>query len=197
MSDDKRTAAIAMLEAELERRIQARVDAGELVRREVIFTGCHFSEMREDWIERVEGGPDILWEPMYIVTGVPRPGDDWVPESIPEATPAIGREDRLPPPPLDEPAEPPAYVAPDQPSTRVFVVVSNGDDNDPGQVEHGRFSVEGGVLTLTDTADKYLGAKRLRETDTPMSVARALLRESLDSTAEFNRRLVYPPFGVA
>jgi hypothetical protein len=208
VSDEKRAAAIAMLEAELERRIEERLASGDLVRSEdsgVIVTGvpgCR--ELPKRWIEKVKNGPDILHDPWgVIVTGVPRAGDDdegVVAPTSPVVDPpalTIERPDRLPPAP--KPAEPkePAYCAPDQASTRVFVVISNGDDNDPGQVEHGRFSVEGGVLTLTDAAGAYLGAKRLRENDAPTAVARQLLRDSIDAGGEFNRRLPYRPLGIA
>jgi len=211
MSNDARAAAIAKLEAELQRRTEEKLASGELIKIDPIISAwCHADVEAKNASFRAaaekEYGSKLYWDPLFVITGVPRHDDveyeDYDQGLAINHEDAIVREDRLPAKPsLEEPAEPkePIYVAPDQASTAVLVVVSNGNDQgDPGQVEHGCFSVAGGVLSLESPSGKFVGSRRLREGDDPAAVARSLLRDSIDTgTAFTTRTLNYPRGSVA
>ena len=72
------------------------------------------------------------------------------------------------------------------------------DDEDPGEVAEGWFSIDGKVLTVTDTNGKYVGSRAMLEGEDARVVAKQLLREKKVPEGEsFNRRLSYPNAGLA
>ena len=72
------------------------------------------------------------------------------------------------------------------------------DDEDPGEVAEGWFSIDGKVLTVTDTNGKYVGSRAMLEGEDARVVAKQLLREKKAPESEdFNRRLSYPNMGMA
>jgi hypothetical protein len=72
------------------------------------------------------------------------------------------------------------------------------DDEDPGEVAEGWFSIDGKVLTVTDTNGKYVGSRAMLEGEDARVVAKQLLREKkVPESESFNRRLDYPNVGLA
>jgi hypothetical protein len=71
------------------------------------------------------------------------------------------------------------------------------DVDDAGEIAEGWFSVDGGVLTVTDTNGKYVvGSRAMIAGEDPKALARLLLREAR-APEDFNRRLDYPKPGIA
>lgn len=71
---------------------------------------------------------------------------------------------------------------------------------DPGQVETVYFVVNDGVLSITDergVRDGSLKAFTLRESDNPIAIAKALVRDKMrDRFSGFSRPLFYEKFGA-
>ena len=72
------------------------------------------------------------------------------------------------------------------------------DDDDPGEIAEGWFSIDGKVLTVTDANGKYVGSRAMLEGEDARVVAKQLLREKKAPESEsFNRPLSYPNAGLA
>jgi hypothetical protein len=128
-----------------------------------------------------------------IITGVPDGGDygNYDAPSIPTLT-----AEKNPLPIANPYAPADDYpMACDQPETYVRVILSNGDDDDPGAIAEGFVTVLDGELTLVDGARKHLATRKLYRGEDALSVARGLLRE--DAGNSFDRPLKYPKTGVA
>jgi hypothetical protein len=197
---DKALAALEQLEAEKERRLQARVEAGEVVVQTVTVVVGARDENVEDACERAlanlptstPDGRPIHHDLQVIVTGVPRDPDfaRWEAPQI-QAASSKGTDH-----PSEEPAGSGAAIlsAPSQP-TYVKVIISNGDDDDPGQIAEAYYTVEDGAVILRDADDKHITSRLLNDKD-PAAVARALLREA-EEPKDFNRPIHYPKLGLA
>ena len=72
------------------------------------------------------------------------------------------------------------------------------DDDDPGEIAEGWFSIDGKVLTVTNASGKYVGSRAMLKGEDARVVAKQLLREKKAPEGEsFNRRLSYPNAGLA
>ena len=71
------------------------------------------------------------------------------------------------------------------------------DDDDPGEIAEGWFSVDDKVLTVTNSTGKYVGSHTLLKGEDARVVAKRLLREKAPEGESFNRRLDYPMRGWA
>ena len=71
------------------------------------------------------------------------------------------------------------------------------DDDDPGEIAEGWFSIDGKVLTVTDANGRYVGSRAMLEGEDARVVAKQLLRERRPRRARFNRPLSYPNAGLA
>jgi hypothetical protein len=72
------------------------------------------------------------------------------------------------------------------------------DDDDAGEIAEGWFSIDGKVLTVTDTNGKYVGSRAMIAGEDARVVAKQLLREKkVPEGEDFNRRLDYPKLGIA
>jgi hypothetical protein len=199
----KALAALAQLEAERARRLQEKIDAGQvLVVNPPIVIGDPAEEAEvvaraKEWALKEHVGREIHWDPFVVITGVPQAYDDELaPTGDPlatlgccplEASPVAREQNAEAFPPL-----------PETPETHVYVVLRNGtDDGDPGTIADGFYKVEDGQLTVTNLAGEYLAGRRLSPGDDPDGVARALLRETIDPVADFNRVITYPRLGIA
>jgi hypothetical protein len=201
----KALAALEQLEAEKARRLQARVDSGEVV---VVQTVVVFSpdEDIEDAKARAiarqpvpDDGRPVHREFAYICTGVPRRPDNEQEEnssSPPEIeanvvhmrhSPSLGEQAPGGGTSLS-PARQPAYI---------YVTIRNGnEDGDPGQIAEALWSVDDGCVVLTDLDGRHIGGRALLKGEDPLPVARALLRE-VEERKDFNRPIRYPKLGLA
>jgi hypothetical protein len=94
------------------------------------------------------------------------------------------RDNSDPPPPLIE--------------TPICVQVGRcRDDDDPGEVVEGYFSVDGSTVTVTDSKGREIGSRAMLEGEDARVVAKRLLREKAPESEDFNRVLSYPNAGLA
>jgi hypothetical protein len=212
---DKLDAALERLEAERERRLAERIEAGEVVRVPLLMVAGSESEART----KVEGAKadklaelraagdqrEVVFDVVFVVTGVVKFGE------------ATG-EPRKPAPRLpslptrsptaecsavdlrDEVVEEEAVQADPQPVIETYVQVQVRqcqDDDDPGEIAEGWFSIDGGVVTVTNARGKYVGSRALLKGEDARVVAKRLLREKVPEGESFNRRLDYPMRGWA
>jgi hypothetical protein len=198
----KLEAALEKLEIEKDRRIQAKIDSGEMVSVQTTVV-VHPDESIEDAQARAlarhpvpDDGRAVHREFYYIFTGVPRDPDHWKEEnSSPQAAETSASSSEEPARPSEEPAPsgPPSCLEP----TYVRVTIRNGDDNgDPGAIAEAYFTVEDGAVVLRDRDDKHMTSRALLKNQDPAAVARALLREA-KKPESFNRPIRYPKLGLA
>jgi hypothetical protein len=205
-------AAIARIQAEKERRLGEKVEAGEIVSVPLHIVAGSESEARA----KVEGAKtaalaelraagdhrEVVFDVVFVATGVVKFGETTGEKPAP----------RLPSPPRrlptaeqsavdlrDEvaeaiPEEPPAPII----ETYVQVQVRQCQDNDdPGEIAEGWFSVDDGQVIVTNSTGKYVGSCALRKGEDAHVVAKRLLREKAPEGESFNRRLSYPGMGFA
>src|SRR5262245_38864325 len=83
----------------------------------------------------------------------------------------------------------------------------SGRPGDYGQIAEGYYVIEDGVLTMTDSAGRPVRRlngdpvkRTLQPGDDPKAIARNFTRDLRlhfhGDSADFNRRLIYPPSGV-
>jgi hypothetical protein len=202
ISSDKLEAALAQLEIERERRHQAKVDSGEMVRaRTVVVVGARDDDDETRALANLPtttpDGRAIYYDPndiRIVVTGVPRADPD---EPAPQQT---ASEEGSSSPPSEEPAGSGGAILspPSQPTPAyVRIITSNGDESgDPGQIVEAWFTIEDGLLTLRDADDKYITSRAMLAGEDPAVLARSLLREA-EKPKDFNRPIVYPKLGLA
>jgi hypothetical protein len=196
---DKLEAALEQLEAEKARRLQVRIDSGEVVSVDTVVV-LHPDEDEEEAIARAianypapDDGREVHREFFYVSTGVPRPDPD---EPAPQVQTVSAEGNSSPP--SEEPAGSGVATlsAPSQPAY-VRVTIRNGDeDGDPGQIAEAYFTVEDGAVVLRDNDDKHITSRALLKGSDPAAVARALLRE-VEKPESFNRPIRYPKLGLA
>jgi hypothetical protein len=196
---DKALAALEQLQAEKERRLQAKIEAGEVVS-QTITVVCYRGEDVEEATARaiarhpVPDGP-VHREFFYIFSGLPcHPGfGQWERPQVQTAS----SEGNLSPP-SDEPAGSGGVSSPSPPSqpTYVRVIIRNGEDGDPGQIAEGYYTIEDGLLVLRDSNDKHITSRALLKDEDPAVLARILLRER-EAPKDFQRPLSYPKMGLA
>ena len=141
------------------------------------------------------------------ITGVVRPGEIADPASVPSAPAFSSREDAairppmmsaLPTPPLVEVIEEEAREEP--PLIETYICVQTRqcqDDDDPGEIAEGWFSVDAGQVTVTDANGRHIGSRALLKDEDARVVAKKVLREKVPEGESFNRRLDYPMRGWA
>jgi hypothetical protein len=198
---EKARAALEQLEAEKERRLQAKIDAGEMVKIETVVVVGRDEDEEEATARAIakhpgpEDGRPVHREFYYIFTGVPR-GDPDQAEPAPQVQTASSEGTWSPP--SAEPAASGPLIPHSQPTPAyVRVVVSNGnDDGDPGAIAEAWYTVEDGLVVLRDADDKHITSRALLKGEDPLPVARALLREA-EAPKDFNRPIHYPKLGLA
>ncbi len=194
----KALAALEQLEAEQARRLQAKIDSGEVVSvQTTVVVGP--DESIEDAKARAlarhpvsDDGRAVHHEFFFVVTGVPRDPDfgQWGPQAQ-TASPSG------PDHPDEEPAArgPPISCAP---PTYIFTTTRQATkDGDPGQIAEALWSVdEEGCVALTNREGRHIGGRALLKDEDPAAVARALLREA-EEPKDFQRPIHYPKLGLA
>jgi hypothetical protein len=154
----KALAALEQLEAEKERRLQAKIDSGEVVSvQTVVVVGP--DESIEDAKAKAlarhpvadSDGRTVHREFFFIFTGVPRDpdhGSGKKENSSPQVETSAPSEG--PSHPFEEPAGSGACDTRSEP-TYVRVTIRNGDDDgDPGAIAEAYYTIEDGVVVLRD-----------------------------------------------
>jgi hypothetical protein len=158
---------------------------------------------------------EVVFRVDTVVTGVRQHGEAADPASAPTAPSFSSREDAGIRPPLPAPVVPPPRSSsrtpyaneeeavrtdPQPPVIETPICVQTRqcrDDDDPGEIKEGWFSIDGKVLTVTDARGKYLGSRTMRKGEDARVVAKQLLREKTPESESFNRVLHYPSAGLA
>jgi hypothetical protein len=198
MDDIDHDKALAALEAEKERRLQAKIDAGDLVLVEttvVVYRG----ESIEDATARAIAAHPIPddgrhhRELFYVYSGVPARNLNFGKTTV-QAASSEGN--------LSTPSEEPARggeVSPTPPPEPISIFVTTRaptDDGDPGAIAEALWSMDDGVVVLTDLEGRHIGGRALLKDEDPAAVARALLRET-EEPKDFARPIRYPKLGLA
>jgi hypothetical protein len=202
--------ALAVLEAEKERRLQAKIDAGELVVRTVsVVVGrdedaeAATARALANLPTSTSDGRAVHHDLFVVVTGVPRgPNhgneENSSPQAEASACSAAALASSSEPDHPDE-AAPAAGVLLSSRSRpeRIFVTTRPAtDDGDPGQIAEALWSVDEGCVVLTDLDGRHISGRALLPGQDPLAVARALLREA-EEPESFNRPISYPKLGLA
>jgi hypothetical protein len=189
---DKLEAALEQLEAERERRTQAKIDAGEAVRIQVSVVTDYDSIEEAEAAEEFEkaralaaqgdvGDKAVIFDVCRVRLGVPSAPYSWRVEKVDDDHAAAHDSDADG---SSTDADEVQQVFENEESlnnpTSVYVrvIIRHGDDDgDPGEIAEGYYSVEGGALVLTDCDGGHLTNKALLGED-PATLARRLLREA-------------------
>jgi hypothetical protein len=217
--DQREAALLARLEAEREQRLAERIEAGEIVRVPLYVVAgsqtaarARVEQAKADKLAEMHAAGDqreVVFAVTMVVTGVVQHGEARDPASVPTAPSFASREDAAIRPTLPRSA-PVIAVPPDangeeavredpQPVIESYVwaqVRQCRDDDDPGEIAEGWFSVDGKVLTVTNANGKYVGSRAMLEGEDVRVVARELLREKR-TPEDFQRRIDYPTLGLA
>ena len=106
-----------------------------------------------------------------------------------------------PPHAPDEVVEEEAREEPQPPVIETYICVQIRqchDDDDPGEIAEGWFSIDGKVVTVTDANGRHVGSRAMLEGEDARVVAKQLLRgEEAPESESFNRPLSYPNAGLA
>ena len=197
---EKARVALEQLEIEKARRLQAKIDAGEMV------------SVRVAVVMEADGDPDeakaralarlpvsdsdgrtVHHEFFFVVTGVPRDPDHGPWEPSPQVQTASPEG---PSHPSEESARSGPPFTRSEP-TYVRVTIRNGDDDgDPGAIAEAYYTIEDGVVVLRDHDDKHLTSRALLKGEDPAVLAKSLLRE-IGEAESFHRPISYPNPGIA
>ena len=198
INHEKTLAALERLESEKARRLQEKIDAGELVSIQTVVV-CYRDEDVEEATARAlasHPAPDgpVHREFFYIFSGLPRAAATF--GQWPQVQTASSEGNLSPP--SDEPAGSGGVSSPSPPSqpTYVRVIIRNGEDGDPGQIAEGYYTIEDGLLVLRDSNDKHITSRALLNGEDPAVLARILLREA-EEPKDFQRPIHYPKMGLA
>jgi hypothetical protein len=202
---DKALAALEQLEAERGRRLQDKIDSGEVVV-QTITVVCTRDEDVEEATARalarhpaLDDGREVHREFYYVFTGVPRDPDHWKEENTPQAaeTDASSTKGPLSAPDEVEPAGVRVNLSPPSQPAYIFVTTRPATADDPGQISEARWYVdEDGCVVITTLEGRHITGRALLKDEDPAAVARSLLRES-EGPKDFNRPISYPKLGLA
>ena len=197
----KALAALEQLEAEKARRLQAKIDSGEVVSvQTTVVVGP--DESIEDAKARAlarhpvsDDGRAVHHEFFFVVTGVPRDPDfgQWGPQAQ-----TASSEEGIADPPSSEPAgDGRVNLSPPSQPEYIFTTTRQAtNDGDPGQIAEALWSVDDGAVVLTDLEGRHITGRALLKDEDPLTVARALLREA-EEPKSFNHPISYPKLGLA
>jgi hypothetical protein len=204
---NKLDAALERLEAERERRLAEKIDAGEIIEVPLwVVAGsqagacAQVEQAKADKLAELRAAGEtreVVFEVTTVATGVCKHGEatetkPWKP-TAPPFLPRPQR-DEVVDVVEDEVREAPAPVI----ETYVQVQVRQcQDDDDPGQIAEGWYSIDNGQVIVTNATGKYVGSHALLKGEDARMVAKRLLREKAPEGESFNRRLDYPMRGWA
>jgi hypothetical protein len=217
---DKREAELlARLEAERESRLVEKIANGEIISVPLYVVAgsqtaarARVEQAKADKLAEMHAAGDqreVVFTGTVVVTGVVQHGEAADPvASVPSAPSFSPREDAairppLPTPPVPIPiVTPPEEAALDQPQLpllETYVCVQTRrceDEDDPGEIAEGWFSIEGKVVTVTNKNGKFVGSRTMLKDEDARVVAKQLLREKAPESEGFNRVLHYPNVGL-
>ena len=197
---------LARLEAEREQRLAEKVKAGEVALVDLYVVAGSQTELRSKVEEakasaiadlRATGDQrEVVFTGTVVVTGVCQHGEaadqqsePWKP-TVPPFFPGPKRDEVV----KEEAEEPQPPVI----ETPICVQVRQcRDENDPGEIAEGYFSVDGKTVTVTNKSGGDVGSRTMLKGEDPRVVAKQLLREKSPEAEEFNRVLHYPSAGLA
>jgi hypothetical protein len=203
----KLRAALEHLEAVQAQRLAERIEAGEIISvalSVVVGTASQLATAVEaaktDKLKELRAAGEtreIVFDVTMVVTGVCKhgeaTGEPWKPVSSPYL-PGPARRDEV----VEDEA---AREEPRPPIIETYVQVQVRqcqDDDDPGEIAEGWFSINDGVVTVTDVQGREIGGRAMLSGEDARVVAKQLLREKKQPESEsFNRRLNYPKSGIA
>ena len=186
--------ALAQLEEERERRINAKVDAGKAIRVNLLATVTQDLEARKAQ-KRAEFNTEreIIFDTMVVNTGVPRtrPGE----QPLPRVTERTQTPEARPSP---EPVRPVARVPDMREPKRITATIPPRSEADFGVVFFGAYRVEAGQVHVQDQDGKPLGSLPINPSDDVELIARRLLREKLSGggSLDFLGRINYPKLSI-
>jgi len=190
----KMAEALDRLEEERERRINAKVDAGNAIRVNLLATVTQDLEARKAQ-KRAEFNTEreIIFDTMVVNTGVPRarPGE----QPLPRVTERTQTPEARPSP---EPARPVARVPDMREPKRITATIPPRSEADFGVVFFGAYRVEAGQVHVQDQDGKPLGSLPINPSDDVELIARRLLREKLSGggSLDFLGRINYPKLSI-
>jgi hypothetical protein len=203
MADLDPDKALAALEAEQERRLQAKIDSGELVSQTITVVCTRDEDVEEATARALAGHPApddgraIHREFFYVFTGVPRDPDFGQWEQSPQVqSSSKGIAD---PPDEVEPAGSGGVSSPSPSSQPTYVQVTTRaatDDGDPGTIAEGLWSVNDGCVVVTTLEGRHIKSGTVLKGIDPAQMARVLLREA-EEPKDFQRPISYPKLGLA
>jgi hypothetical protein len=214
----KLRAALEHLEAVQAQRLAEKIAAGEINNVALyIVAGSHaearirVEQAKADKLAEFHAAGDrreVVFRVDTVVTGVRQHGEVADPASVPSAPSFLSPEDRAIKPPLPSPpvraaadfVEEEAAEEPQPPVIETYVCVQTRrceDEDDPGEIAEGWFSIDGKVVTVTDANGKCVGSRTMLKDEDARVVAKALLREKSPESESFNRVLHYPNVGLA
>ena len=211
----KLRAALEHLEAVQAQRLAEKIQAGEIISVPLYVVAGSQTELRSKVEEakasavadlRARGDQrEVVFTGTVVVTGVCQHGEAADPASAPSAPSFASREDGaaaalpLPTPPAIVTAPDEEEAVPEEPQppiieTPICVQVRQcRDEDDPGEVAEGWYSIDGKVLTVADARGKYVGSRAMIAGEDPKALARLLLREKQPES--FNGPISYPKLG--
>ena len=206
---DKLDAVRERLEGERARRLAEKVEAGEIVSvalSVVVGTASQLAAAVEaaktDKLKELRAAGEtreIVFDVTMVVTGVCRPGENAEAPAWKTVSPPFLPRSRLLAPEANE--EEAVREEPQPPIIEPYVQVQVRacyNDDDPGEIAEGWFSVDGGVVTVTDVQGREIGGRAMLSGEDARVVAKQLLREKKQPESEnFNRPLSYPNAGLA
>jgi hypothetical protein len=216
-------AARARIKKLREQRLAERIEAGEIVSVPLYVVAGSQTAARAR-VEQAKAAKlaemhaagdqrEVVFTGTVVVTGVVQHGEAADPASVPSAPSFSSPEDAAIRPPLPSPVVPrldddekdvsildTPGDDPQPPVIETYVCVQTrqcADDDDPGAIAEGWFSIDGKVVTVTNASGKYVGSRTMLKGEDARVVAKALLREKTPESESFNRRLSYPNAGLA
>jgi|SRR6516162_1175070 hypothetical protein len=192
---EKLKAALSQLEAERERRIEAKVAEDKAIREPLIVVlggseeiDAKVESARAARLAELQGAGEkreVVFEKQVIITGVPRSPKTY--EMQPRAAedkPDYGSHLKTygptkPIPPLPKP-EPKVEAPPDPQRVRTETRQCKNDD-DPGEIVEGYYDVRDGQVYVwtVENGARPLGHAPVRPGDDPAVIARRLLRDKV------------------
>ena len=207
---DKREAELlARLEAEREQRLAEKIAAGEIVSVPLFIVvgtasaaDAAVEQAKADKLKEVRDAGEtreVVFATTIVVTGVCKHGEAAVSGEPwkPTAPPFLPRSSSHTPEANEEEA---VREEPQPPIIETHISVQTRachDDDDPGEIAEGWFSIDGKVLTVTDANGRHVGSRAMLEGEDARVVAKRLLREKTPEAESFNRPLSYPNAGLA
>ena len=195
----KALAALEQLEAEKARRLQAKIETGDMVSiQTTVVVGpdedaeAATARALANLPTSTPDGRAVHHDLFVIVTGVPRDPDfgQWGPQAQTASPSGPDHPDEV------EPAASGPLIPCSQPEYIFVTTRAATDEGDPGTIAEALWSVDDGCVVLTSLEGRHITGRALLKDEDPLAVARALLREA-EEPKDFNRAIHYPKLGLA